>query len=131
MKRITTKEAPAAVGPYSLGTITEGRRLFFTAGQVALTPEGILVKGTIEEETHQVMSNLRAILGAAGCRFADVVATTIYITEPDSYQPVNKVYGGYFDDEGEGGYPSRTCVGVAFLPLPDARVEISMVAELP
>jgi 2-iminobutanoate/2-iminopropanoate deaminase len=125
MKRIATGEAPAAVGPYSQGTV-EGDFLF-TAGQVALTPEGELVRGSIEDETHQVMRNLEAILGAAGCRFANVVKTTIYITDPDSYRPVNGVYGSYFPD---GEYPARECVGVPFLPLPDARVEISMTAAL-
>lgn len=127
MRRIATQEAPAAVGPYEQGVVTEGK-LLFTAGQVALIPNGGLVKSSIEDETHQVMSNLRAILDAAGCRFANVVQTTIYITDPGSYQAVNQVYKEYFENN---EYPARECVGVPFLPLLDARVEISMVAELP
>lgn len=126
MKRIRTGEAPAAVGPYSQGVIEEG--FLFTAGQVALTPEGELITESIEAETRQIMSNLQAILGAAGCHFANVVKTTTYITEPEAYKTVNAVYGEYFP---EGEYPARECVGVAFLPLPDARVEISMIAALP
>lgn len=125
MKLIKTGEAPAAVGPYSQGT-TEGSFLF-TAGQIALTPTGELITESIEAEVHQIMNNLQAILSAAECHFANVVKTVIYITDLESYGTVNAVYGEYFP---EGEYPARECVGVAFLPLPDARVEISMIAAL-
>jgi 2-iminobutanoate/2-iminopropanoate deaminase len=74
------------------------------------------------------MNNLRAILNAAGCDFAHVVKSTVYITDPQIYKTVNAVYGEFFT---EGKAPARECVGVPFLPLPGARVEISMVAELP
>jgi len=126
MKRITTLEAPAAIGPYTQGTIERG--FLFTAGQIALTHEGELVNGSIEEETHQIMRNLQAILNEAGCGFSDVVKATIYITELSSYKTVNTIYGSYFSD---AEYPARECVGVAFLPLPEARIEISMIAALP
>lgn len=126
MKRITTLEAPAAIGPYNQGAT--GRDFLFTAGQIALTPEGELINASIEEEVHQVMRNLQAILNEAGCSFSDVVKTTIYITELSIYKTVNIIYGSYFSNN---EYPARECVGVAFLPLSDVHVEISMIAALP
>lgn len=125
MRRIHTPEAPAAVGPYSQGVVTG--TLLYTAGQVALTPEGELVNSTIEDETHQVMTNLSAILKAAGCRFANVVYTRIYITDRTLFSRVNKAYAHYFS---EGKEPARECV-VAAPPLDSAHVEISMIAEIP
>jgi len=124
MKRISTPEAPAAVGPYSQATITGN--LVITAGQIALTPEGELRNGSIEEETHQIMANLQAILNAAGCRLADVLQTRVYITEKELFPRVNTVYAEYFQ---EGETPARECV-VAAPPLEGAHVEISMMAEL-
>jgi len=124
MKRISTTEAPAAVGPYSQATITGN--LVITAGQIALTPEGKLRNSSIEEETHQIMANLQAILGAAGCRLADVVQARVYISEKEFFPRVNAVYAEYFQ---EGETPARECV-VATPPLEGAHVEISMMAEL-
>jgi len=124
MKRIYTPEAPAAVGPYSQGTITGN--LVYTAGQIALTPAGELLNSSIEEETHQIMTNLQAILGAAGCKLADVIQARIYITEKEFFPRVNAVYAEYFS---ENETPARECV-VAQPPLDGAHVEISMIAEL-
>lgn len=125
MKRIHTTDAPAAIGPYSQGTIANG--LVYTAGQIALTPEGKLRNGSVEEETRQIMANLEAILAAAGCRFNDVVFTRIYITNRELFSQVNTVYANYFP---EGETPARECV-VAAPPLEGAHVEISMIAQLP
>jgi 2-iminobutanoate/2-iminopropanoate deaminase len=125
MRRIHTAEAPAAVGPYSQGIVTGN--LLYTAGQIALTPGGKLIEGTIEDETHQVMANLKAILGAAGCRFANVVQARIYITDMELFSRVNEVYAQYFP---EGEEPVRECV-IAAPPLEGAHVEMSMVAEVP
>jgi 2-iminobutanoate/2-iminopropanoate deaminase len=126
MKRVKTEKAPEAVGPYSQGVAVGG--FLFTAGQVALTPSGALVTESIEAEIRQIMNNLQAILHAAGCDFAHVVKSTVYITDPEIYKTVNIIYGEFFT---EGEAPARECVGVLFLPLPQARVEISMVAQLP
>jgi 2-iminobutanoate/2-iminopropanoate deaminase len=125
MRRINTTEAPAAVGPYSQGIVTGN--LLYTAGQIALTAEGQLIKGSIEEETHQVMTNLKAILGAAGCRFANVVQTRVYITDMELFPRVNEVYAQYFPKD---EVPVRECV-VAAPPLEGAHVEMSMIAEVP
>lgn len=125
MKRIETKEAPAAVGPYSQGVVMGD--MLYTAGQIALTPEGSLANESIEQETHQIMANLQAILGAAGCQFANVGFTRIYIAEQEFFPRVNTVYAEYFP---EGETPARECV-VAQPPLQGAHVEISMIAEIP
>lgn len=97
--------------------------LIFTSGQVHLTPRGNLLEGTIEEQTKQVMENLKAILGEAGVTFGDVVKTIIYVTDMSEYERINEVYGSYFSDP----YPARETVCVKELPL-GAKIEISMVA---
>lgn len=122
---IHTPDAPGAVGAYSQGVVSRG--LLFTAGQVALRPEGGLANSSVEGETHQVMANLRAILGAAGCSFVDVVQTRIYITDQELFPRVNTAYAEYFT---EGQEPVRECV-VAAPPLEGAHVEMSMIAETP
>lgn len=120
-QKIETTKAPKAVGPYSQA-ITDGN-LVFTSGQIHLTPEGKLLEGTIEEQTHQVMKNLQAVLAAAGVSFKEVVKTTIYVTDMAVYGKINEIYGSYFSDP----FPARETVQVTALPL-GAKVEISMVA---
>ncbi len=95
----------------------------FTSGQVYLTKEGKLLEGTIEEQTHQVMENLKKVLEREGVSFKNVVKTTIYITDMSLYSKMNEVYGSYFSDP----YPARETVCVKELPL-GARLEISMIA---
>ena len=89
-----------------------------------MTPEGKLLEGTIEEQVHQIMKNLGAILKDAGVTFENVVKTTIYVTDMSIYGQVNIVYGSYFKDP---PFPARETVCVKELPL-GAKVEISMVA---
>jgi len=124
-QKIETTKAPKAVGPYSqaIGIVTVKGKHIFTSGQIHLTPAGKLLEGTIEEQTHQVMKNLQAVLGAAGVSFKEVVKTTIYVTDLANYGKINEVYGSYFSDP----FPARETVQVAVLPL-GAKVEISMVA---
>lgn len=120
--KIATDGAPKATGPFSQA-IVEGNTVF-TAGQIHLTPEGKLLEGTIEEKVHRVMQNLQAILESAGVSFADVVKTTIYITDMADYAKISEVYGTYMSDP----YPARETVCVKELPL-GAKVEISMIAN--
>lgn len=120
-QKVEASKAPKAAGPYSQA-IVEGN-LVFISGQINLTPEGKLLKGTIEEQTHQVMNNLQAVLEAAGVSFKEVVKTTIYVTDMGVYGKINEVYGSYFSEP----FPARETVQVAALPL-GAKVEISMVA---
>jgi 2-iminobutanoate/2-iminopropanoate deaminase len=128
MKRIiNTPNAPEAVGAYPQGIISRG--FLFASGQVALIPgpERRLANGSIQEETHQVLQNLMAVLGAGGCQLADVVQARIFVRREELFVPVNEVYKGYFV---EGEEPARECV-VAAPPLEGAHVEMSMIAEVP
>ncbi len=123
-KPITTDKAPQAIGPYSQA-IAAGQ-LLFLSGQTPLDPAtGKLVDGGIAEQTHRVMSNLRAVLTAAGASFDNVVRTTIFLADMNDFAAVNEVYGSYFENPA----PARACVQVAELPM-KARVEIDAIAVL-
>jgi 2-iminobutanoate/2-iminopropanoate deaminase len=123
-KPITTDKAPQAIGPYSQA-IAAGQ-LLFLSGQIPLDPAtGKLVDGGIAEQTHRVMSNLRAVLTAAGASFDNVVRTTIFLADMNDFAAVNEVYGSYFENPA----PARACVQVAELPM-KARVEIDAIALL-
>jgi 2-iminobutanoate/2-iminopropanoate deaminase len=122
MRAITTKGAPAAIGPYSQAV--EHGTMIFLSGQIPLDPAtGNLVEGDIATETNRVLDNLAAVLAAAGCSFADVVRTTIFLTNLGDFQTVNDVYGKRFS----GTFPARATVQVAALPR-GARVEIDAIA---
>ncbi|KIL52452.1 RidA family protein [Jeotgalibacillus campisalis] len=121
MKYVQTQKAPAAIGPYSQGVIVNN--LFYSSGQIPLTPEGTLVEGTIEEQTHQVFKNVRAVLEEAGASFATVVKTTVFLTNLENFSAVNAIYSDYFEDH----RPARSCVEVSRLPK-DAEIEIEVVA---
>jgi 2-iminobutanoate/2-iminopropanoate deaminase len=124
-RAVSTTGAPAAVGPYSQGIITDG--FLFTAGQAALDPAtGALVEGGIEPETERVMANLTAVLDAAGATWADVVKSTIFLVDVGDFAAVNAIYGRFLADPP----PARSTVGVAALPK-GARVEIEAIARLP
>jgi 2-iminobutanoate/2-iminopropanoate deaminase len=121
---VSTAGAPAAIGPYSQGIVVDG--LLFSAGQAALDPAtGTLVEGGIAPETERVMANLTAVLDAAGCSWADVVKTTIFLVDMAEFATVNAIYGRFVGDPP----PARSTVGVAALPK-GARVEIELVARL-
>jgi 2-iminobutanoate/2-iminopropanoate deaminase len=119
--KVETAKSPKAIGPYSQAII-DGN-FVYTSGQIYLTPEGKLLEGTIEEQIHQIMKNLKNILEEAGVSFKNVVKTTIYVTDMSIYGKVNEVYGSYFVDP----FPARETVCVKELPL-GAKIEISMVA---
>jgi 2-iminobutanoate/2-iminopropanoate deaminase len=120
---VHTDQAPRAVGPYSQAIVAGG--FVFTSGQIPLSPStGKLVEGAIDEQTHQVMRNLQAVLSAAGSDLSRVVKTTVFLAEINDFKVVNGIYAGYFAD---GVPPARSTVQVAALPL-GARVEIEVVA---
>ncbi len=121
LEQISTEAAPAAIGPYSQA-IKAGDFVFFS-GQIPLTPEGKIVDGDIAVQAQQVMSNMAAVLEAAGLGFANVVKTTIYLTDLNDFATVNEIYGERFQDPP----PARACVQVAALPKGVA-VEIEWVA---
>ena len=120
-----TDHAPAAVGPYSQAVSHGG--LLYTAGQVALDPAtGKMVDGGFEAQAVQVLKNLEAVLGEAGCGFGDVIKATIYITDLGKFQILNKLYGEAMGDH----RPARSTVQVAGLPL-GAEVEIDLIVRIP
>ncbi len=122
---INTSSAPAPIGPYNQA-ILSGNMLFIS-GQVCIDPAtGELKNKDVQQETHQVMHNLRAILSAAGMTFNNVVKTTIFITDMHKFSEMNEVYGKYF----EGNFPARETVQVSALPK-FVNVEISMIAVNP
>jgi len=119
---INTKNAPAPIGPYSQAVMANNT--LYISGQICLDPAtGGLKNRDIEEETHQVMQNLRTILSEAGMGFSNVVKTTIFLTDMDQFGAVNAIYGKYFDAE----FPARETVQVSALPKL-VNVEISMIA---
>lgn len=123
MKAISTADAPAAIGPYSQA-IRSGD-LVFLSGQVPIDPgTGELVTGDIAAQTERVLDNLHAVLAAAGCSFADVVKTTIYLTDLGDFQVVNQTYAKRFS----AAPPARATVQVSALPK-GARVEIDAIAR--
>lgn len=121
MKTIYTKNAPDAIGPYSQGIVVNN--LFYSSGQIPLTAEGDLVDGTVQEQTHQVFKNLKAVLKEAGASLETVVKATVFIKDMNQFPLINEVYGEYFDTH----KPARSCVEVARLPK-DVLVEIEVIA---
>lgn len=123
-KIITSKNAPAPIGPYSHGVL-HGNMLF-VSGQVGKHPvTGELMLADISTETKQVMENVKGILTDAGMDFTNIVKTTIFLTDMNDFAAVNEVYGSYF----KGDYPARETVQVSKLPL-NVNVEISVTAIL-
>ncbi|PDM39428.1 MULTISPECIES: RidA family protein [unclassified Geobacillus] len=121
MKKVETNKAPQAIGPYSQGIIVNN--MFYSSGQIPLTPEGEMVQGDIKAQTNQVFQNLKAVLEAAGASLDTVVKTTVFLKNMDDFAAMNEVYSEYFTNH----KPARSCVEVARLPK-DALVEIEVVA---
>lgn len=124
---ISTKAAPAAIGPYSQAVRIGG--FLYTSGQVALDPaSGVVVAGGVTEQTVRVIENLKAVLAAAGASLAQVVKTTVFLKNIGDFAAMNEVYGRYFAAE-DVIAPARSTVEVARLPK-DALVEIEVIAHL-
>ena len=121
MKFISTKEAPEAIGPYSQAVQVNG--FIYTSGQIPLMPDGTMETTDIEHQTHQVMKNLYYVLETADAHFNDVIKTTIYLTNMDDFDKVNKIYAHYFGLH----KPVRSTIAVKALPR-NAMVEIDCIA---
>ncbi|MBR3503083.1 MAG: RidA family protein [Clostridia bacterium] len=120
---ISTKDAPAAIGPYSQGIAAGG--MVFTSGQLGLDPAtGDFAPGGIEAQTRQSLTNVKAVLEAAGADLGKVVKTTVFLKDMNDFAAMNKVYAEFF---GEGGCPARSAVEVARLPK-GGLVEIEAIA---
>ena len=123
LKYVETKNAPAAIGPYSQGIIVNG--IAFFSGQIPLSPvTGEVVGTTIQEQTEQVMANIKALLESQGAKFADVVKTTCFLAEMADFAAFNAVYEKYFTEK-----PARSCVAVKQLPK-DVLCEVEVLAYL-
>ena len=124
-KIINTTNAPAPVGPYNQSVMVGN--MLFVSGQIPIDPStGELVQGSIEEETTQVMKNLRAVLAEAGMDFNNVAKASVFVKDMNDYSKINGVYAQYFD---EATAPARELVEVANLPK-FVNVEISVIASL-
>lgn len=123
-KIIQTSDAPRPIGPYSQAVLING--ILYASGQIALDPvSGQIVDKSIEEETHQVMKNINAVLAEAGMTFNHVVKTTIFLSDMDYFAQVNEIYGKYFEKD----FPARETVAVKTLPK-NVNIEISVIALL-
>ena len=121
MKFVQTDKAPSAIGPYSQAVIANG--IVYTSGQIALTPDGIMLENDVVIQTKQVLQNLQAVLEEAGSSMNQVVKTTIFIASMDDFTVINEIY-----EEAFGSHkPARATVAVKTLPK-NALVEIDAVA---
>ncbi|MDQ0430868.1 MULTISPECIES: RidA family protein [Caryophanaceae] len=123
MNYVATDKAAAAIGPYSQGVVSGG--LLYSSGQIPLTATGELVEGTISDQTHQVFSNLKAVLAEAGSSLNEVIKTTVFIKDMNDFAALNEIYASYFGDH----KPARSTVEVARLPK-DVKVEIEVIAKV-
>jgi len=122
MKVISTKKAPAAIGPYSQA-IQVGN-IVYTSGQIPIDPTtGVFVEGGIKEQTHQSLTNVKAILEEVGLSMSHVVKTTVFMADMNDFADMNAVYAEFFTEP----YPARSAVAVKTLPK-GALVEIEVVA---
>ena len=122
VETIATENAPKALGPYSQALKTGG--FIFTSGQIPINPATDSIEAvTIEDQTHQVITNLKNVLEAAGSSLSKVVKTTVFIKDMGDFAALNGVYAEMFGDT----RPARSCVEVARLPK-DVKVEIECVA---
>lgn len=120
---VSTANAPAAIGPYSQAVKIKTSEMLFCSGQLPLDPaNGELATGSYAEQTKRVMDNLKAIIEASGFTMADVVKTTIYLTNLSAFSEVNSVYQSYFSEN----FPARTTVQVDALPR-GAALEIDAI----
>lgn len=122
-EKVYTKNAPDAIGPYTQAIKTNG--LVFTSGQIAINPNTNKVEvTTIEEQTEQVMKNLRAILKEAGTSMDKAVKTVCFLADMNDFAAFNEIYGQYFTSK-----PARSCVAVKTLPK-NVLVEVEVIAEV-
>ena len=121
---ISTTKAPGAIGPYSQG-IKFGN-LLFVSGQTPLNPEtGKIAEGDVQSQARQCLENIKAILEAAGTNLDNVLKTTVFIKDMNSFSKINEIYAQYFTKN----QPARSCVEVARLPM-DVLVEIEVIAYI-
>lgn len=123
MRKIATDKAPAAIGPYSQGIISNG--LLFASGQIPINPATGNIEGEdITSQAELVMKNIGALLGEAGTDYTRVVKTTCFLADMGDFGAFNEVYGRYFTEK-----PARSCVAVKTLPK-NVLCEVEVIAEV-
>lgn len=123
MNVICTKNAPAAVGPYSQAI--DCGDFVFLSGQIPLVPEtGLVADGGLEAQAHQMFANIKAVLAEAGMSLSNVVKTTVFMTDLSQFAAFNAIYAEYF----KAPYPARSCVEVSALPK-GVLVECELIAR--
>lgn len=122
MEFINSKNAPAAIGPYSQAVKSNG--IVYTSGQIALTPNGELVQRDIKLQTKQVLTNLKSVLEEADSSLEQVIKTTIYLENMDDFGIVNVIYAEFFGDH----KPARSTIAVKTLPK-NVLIEIDVIAN--
>ena len=123
MNVICTKNAPAAVGPYSQAI--DCGDFVFLSGQIPLVPEtGLVANGGLEAQAHQMFANIQAVLAEAGMSLSNVVKTTVFMTDLSQFAAFNAIYAEYF----KAPYPARSCVEVSALPK-GVLVECELIAR--
>lgn len=123
MNVICTKNAPPAVGPYSQAI--DCGDFVFLSGQIPLVPEtGLVAKGGLEAQAHQMFANIKAVLAEAGMSLSNVVKTTVFMTDLSQFAAFNAIYAEYF----KAPYPARSCVEVSALPK-GVLVECELIAK--
>lgn len=122
-KIISTKKAPAAIGPYSQAIEVNG--FIFTSGVIPIDPAtGELVTGPVEVQAEQAIKNLSVLLAEAGSSVEKTIKTTVFIKDMNDFAKINEIYAKYFTTD----FPARSCVEVARLPK-DVLIEIEAIAE--
>ncbi|WP_458700989.1 RidA family protein [Sulfurospirillum sp. 1307] len=121
MKYVKTTKAPQAIGPYSQAVIVGD--FIYTSGQIPLNSDGILVEGDIKVQATQVLTNLSEVLKEAGSSLSNVVKTTIFLSDMNTFKDVNEVYAEFFGEH----KPARSTVAVKTLPL-NVGIEIEVIA---
>ncbi len=121
IKRISTDKAPAAIGPYSQALDTGN--MLFISGQIPINPATGTMPESVEEQAKQVLTNITNILAEAGLTMANVVKTSVFLSDLNDFAAVNEVYASFFAEP----YPARSCVQIAAIPK-GAKVEIETIA---
>lgn len=121
MKVISTEKAPAAIGPYSQAL--DLGNMVFLSGQIPVNPATGEMSGSIEEQTKQVFANIQNVLAEAGLTLANVVKTTVFLSDLADFAAMNAIYESFLAQP----YPARSCVQVAAIPK-NAKVEIECIA---
>lgn len=123
MKIVSTKTAPEAIGPYSQAIVYNG--LVYTSGQIALSADGVMNNGSVEDQANQVFTNLKNLLEASGSGLNKVIKTTLFLADMNDFVKVNEIYAKFFGDH----KPARSTVAVKTLPK-NALVECEVIASL-